>query len=55
MSRLGHATPTMSLRYQHATTERDAAIADRLGILMRAADPADQDPAPNVALIGPTG
>jgi hypothetical protein len=52
MSRLGHATPTMALRYQHATTERDAAIADRLGVLMRAVDQAD--PAPKVASIGPT-
>ena len=38
MSRLGHATPTMSLRYQHATTERDTAIADRLAALVRAAE-----------------
>jgi hypothetical protein len=38
MSRLGHATPSMSLRYQHAITERDTAIADRLGALMRAVE-----------------
>ena len=31
MSRLGHATPAVALRYQHATVERDKAIADRLG------------------------
>ncbi|HLN15500.1 MAG TPA: site-specific integrase [Acidimicrobiales bacterium] len=37
MSRLGHATPTVAMRYQHATTERDQAIAERLGALMRAA------------------
>ena len=34
MSRLGHATPAMALRYQHATLERDRAIADRLGALL---------------------
>jgi hypothetical protein len=28
----------MSLRYQHAITERDTAIADRLGALMRAVE-----------------
>jgi hypothetical protein len=38
ISWIGHGTPTMSLRYQHATTERDTAIADRLGALMRAAE-----------------
>jgi integrase len=41
MSRLGHATPAMALRYQHATAERDSAIADRLGALMRAVEDAD--------------
>lgn len=35
MGRLGHATPAMALRYQHATLERDQAIADRLGVLLR--------------------
>ena len=34
MSRLGHATPAVALRYQHATLERDRVIADRLGALM---------------------
>lgn len=28
--RLGHTTPTMALRYQHSTAERDKAVADRL-------------------------
>lgn len=37
MSRLGHASPTVAMRYQHATVERDQTIADRLGALMRAA------------------
>lgn len=34
MGRLGHATPAVALRYQHATLERDRAIADRLGALL---------------------
>ena len=38
MGRLGHTTPTMALRYQHATLERDQAIAERLGALLRAAE-----------------
>ncbi len=37
MERLGHSTPTVALRYQHATAERDQAIAQRLGALMRTA------------------
>jgi integrase len=36
MGRLGHATPAVALRYQHATLERDRAIADRLGALLGA-------------------
>jgi integrase len=36
MPRLGHTTPTVALRYQHATLERDQAIAERLGRLMSA-------------------
>ena len=39
MVRLGHTTPTVAMRYQHATQERDRAIADKLGALMRAAAP----------------
>ena len=30
MKRLGHTTPAMSMRYQIAAQERDAAIADGL-------------------------
>jgi hypothetical protein len=37
MNRLGHATPTFAMRYQHATFERDQAIASKLGALLRAA------------------
>ena len=40
MARLGHTTPTVAMRYQHATSERDRWIADKLGALMRAADSA---------------
>ena len=38
MARLGHTTPNMAMRYQHATRERDRAISDRLGAPMRAAE-----------------
>jgi integrase len=37
MARLGHETPMMAMRYQHATKERDQVIADKLGALWRAA------------------
>jgi len=37
MVRLGHTTPGVAMRYQHATQERDRAIAEKLGALMRAA------------------
>jgi integrase len=30
MARLGHTTPTMALRYQHAAQARDVEIAKRL-------------------------
>jgi integrase len=36
MSRLGHTTPAMSMRYQIAAADRDAAIADRLSELAKA-------------------
>jgi hypothetical protein len=32
--RLGHASPTAALRYQHATVERDRSIAEALGRLI---------------------
>jgi integrase len=38
MARLGHKTEHMAIRYQHATLERDQAIADKLGALMRAVE-----------------
>jgi hypothetical protein len=34
MYRMGHASPTAALRYQHATRDRDAVIAAALGQLM---------------------
>jgi integrase len=48
MGRLGHTTPTMALRYQHATLERDQAIAERLGALLRAVDAAPESDVPPV-------
>lgn len=30
MDRLGHATPTMSMRYQHVAKDRPAALAARM-------------------------
>jgi hypothetical protein len=37
MYRAGHSSPTVAMRYQHASQERDQALADKLGALMRAA------------------
>lgn len=34
MHRMGHAAPAAALRYQHATRDRDAAIAAALGNLV---------------------
>ena len=34
MHRAGHATPRMAMRYQHATLERDQALAERLNELV---------------------
>jgi integrase len=48
MGRLGHTTPTMALRYQHATLERDQAIAERLGALLRAVDAVPESEVPAV-------
>jgi integrase len=51
MTRLGHTTPTVALRYQHATLERDQAIAERLGALMRSVETAKPDPIATVVSI----
>ena len=48
MNRLGHASPAAALRYQHATVERDRAIAELLGQLREPAATAD------VARMSPT-
>lgn len=37
MARAGHASPAAALRYQHATADRDAAIAAALSGLAEAA------------------
>ena len=37
MNRVGYSTPTVAMRYQDATFERDQAIAEKLGALLRAA------------------
>jgi integrase len=34
MTRLGHASPVAALRYQHATAERDQALAARIDALI---------------------
>ena len=44
MARLGHTTATVALRYQHATHERDRAIAEKLGAFMRDAAAKGEEP-----------
>lgn len=34
MARMGHASPQAALIYQHATAERERAIADALGAMI---------------------
>ena len=41
MVRMGHASPKAALRYQHATRDRDAAIARALSDLVEQAQPAE--------------
>jgi hypothetical protein len=36
MARIGHATPAMAMRYQHASAERDQAIAAALSEIANA-------------------
>ncbi len=50
MHRLGHRTTTAAMRYQHATAERDRALANRLGARRRAAMD-DMSEAPKVVAI----
>lgn len=51
MVRLGHTTATVAMRYQHATAERDLAIADKLGVLMRASGGENTKPEASVTSI----
>jgi hypothetical protein len=37
MARLGHSSPRAAMIYQHATSDRDQAIAQALGTLARQA------------------
>ncbi|PMC75531.1 site-specific integrase [Brachybacterium sp. UMB0905] len=39
MARLGHTTPKVAMRYQHAARERDRSIADALGVEIAMARP----------------
>ena len=48
MARMGHASPRAALIYQHATRERDHAIADALNELIARAAP--EPMAPVIAL-----
>jgi integrase len=43
MTRMGHASPDAALRYQHATAERDKAIADALAAFARPAPIIEMD------------
>jgi hypothetical protein len=51
MGRLGHTTPNVALRYQHATAERDQAIAEKLDALMKAARSTPAEPLADVVSI----
>ena len=39
MARMGHASPQAALIYQHATAERERAIADALGAMINEGPP----------------
>ena len=43
MARLGHTSPAVAMRYQHAVRERDRSIADALGAAIDAATPNDRN------------
>ncbi|MEV5009108.1 hypothetical protein [Streptomyces sp. NPDC055692] len=50
MTRMGHSSSRAALIYQHMTSDRDRAIADRLGAMIRdgggaASDSSGKDPA----------
>ncbi|MBK9180971.1 MAG: site-specific integrase [Acidimicrobiales bacterium] len=50
MARIGHSSPRAALRYQHATAERDRALAGRLDGLLREEAKAGQEGGQVVAL-----
>lgn len=43
MARLGHTSPTVAMRYQHAVRERDRSIADALGVAIAAASTTSEE------------
>ncbi|MGO1505257.1 MAG: tyrosine-type recombinase/integrase [Brachybacterium sp.] len=43
MARLGHTSPTVAIRYQHAAKVRDKSIADALGAAITAAGKTDEE------------
>ncbi|WP_405804107.1 tyrosine-type recombinase/integrase [Streptomyces sp. NBC_01187] len=45
MTRMGHSTSRAALIYQHMTGDRDRAIADGLGAMIRQSREEDDDPA----------
>jgi integrase len=53
MARLGHTTATVALRYQHATLERDRALAEKLGAFIRGATGESDGAGGNVVSITP--
>jgi integrase len=53
--RAGHASPTAALRYQHATRDRDKAIAEALGQLAEDADVVALRPDLEHSPLAPTG
>jgi integrase len=48
MARIGHSSPSAALRYQHAVSGRDAAIASALDAMVSAVEPADRAPVAEV-------
>ena len=46
MTRMGHSSTRAALIYQHMTSDRDRAIADRLGAMIRESGTRETPPAP---------
>ncbi len=51
MTRMGHASPRAALIYQHATDERDRAIAEALSQLIAASAPPDSAEVLNLPIV----